>query len=71
MLTLSKILTIVAKASNSRFEQVQVSLPKTLTKLDQTVMLLGRAFSNISCTRYFNTIKPITIDPRKTKQPLK
>ena len=58
-------------ASNSCFEQVEVSLPKNLTNLDQTIVLLGQAFHNISYTRRFNTLKQITGDPRKTKQLLK
>ena len=36
MRPLSKIWTKVEKASNSRFEQVDVSLPEILTNLDQT-----------------------------------
>ena len=68
---LSKVWTIVEKASNSRFEQVKTSLPEILTNLDQTVMLLGQAFNNISYTRRFNALKQITGDPRKTKQLLK
>ena len=51
---LSKVWTTVEKASNSLFEQVEVSLSEILTKLDQTVMLLGQAFNNISYTRHFN-----------------
>ena len=54
---LSKVWTIVEKASNSRFEQVEVSLPEILTNLDQTVMIPGQAFNNISYTRRFNTLK--------------
>ena len=38
--------TAVEKVSNSRFEQVEVSL----TNLDQIVMLLDQACNNISCT---------------------
>ena len=41
MESLSKVWTIVEKTSNSRFEQVEVSVPEILTNLDQTVMLLG------------------------------
>ena len=68
---LSKIWTIVEKASNSRFKKVEVSLPEILINLDQTVMLLGQAFNNISYKRRFNALKQITGDPRKTKQLLK
>ena len=68
---LSKVWTIVEKTSNSRFEQVEVSLPEILTNLDQTVMLLGQALNSISYTRRFNALKQITGDPRKTKQLLK
>ena len=68
---LSKVWNIVQKASNSCFEQIEVSLPEILTNLDQTVMLLGQAFNNISYTRRFNALKQITGDPRKTKQLLK
>ena len=46
----------VEKASNSRFEQVEVSLPKILTNLDQDIMLLGQAFDSISYTRLFNVL---------------
>ena len=68
---LSNVWTIVEKTSNSRFEQVEVSLPEILTILDQTVVLLGKTFNNISYTRRFNALKQITGDPRKTKQFLK
>ena len=50
---------------------MEVSLPEILTNLDQTVILLGQAFNNISYTRRFNALKQITGDPRKTKQLLK
>ena len=43
---LFKVWTAVEKVSNSRFEQVEVSL----TNLDQIVMLLDQACNNISCT---------------------
>ena len=68
---LSKVWTIVEKSSNSRFEQVEVSLPAISTSLDQTVMLLGQAFNNISQTTRFNALKQTTGDPRKTKELLK
>ena len=68
---LSKVWTIVEKASNSRFEQVEVSLPEILTNLGQTVTLLGQAFNNTSYTRRFNALKQINGDLRKTKQLLK
>ena len=68
---LSKVWTIVEKSSNSRFEQVEVSLPEILTILDQIVVLLGKACNNISNTRRFNALKQITGGPRKTKQFLK
>ena len=45
---LSKLWIIIEKASNSRLEQVKVSLPGIVTNLDQIVMLLGQAFHNIS-----------------------
>ena len=68
---LSKVWTIVGKVSNSRFEQVEVPLPEILTNIDQTVMLLGQAFKNISHRRRFNALKQITGDSRKRKQLLK
>ena len=68
---LSKVWTIVEKASNSRFEQVEVSLPEILTNLDQTLMLLGQAHNSTSYTRCSNALKQITGDPRKTKHLLK
>ena len=71
MRPLSKAWTMVEKANNSRFEKVEVSLPKILTNLDKTVMFLDQAFNNISYTRRFNALKQITGDPRKTKQLLK
>ena len=71
MRPLSKAWTMVEKANNSGFEQVEVSLPKILTNLDKTVMFLDQAFNNISYTRRFNALKQITGDPRKTKQLLK
>ena len=51
--------------------EVEVLLPVILANLDQTVMLLGRAFNNISYTRRFNPLKQITGDPRIAKQLLK
>ena len=42
-----------------------------LRYLDQTVVLLGQAYNNISYTRRFNVLKQITGDPRKTKKNLK
>ena len=68
---LSQVFTIVEKASNYRFVQVEISLPEFLTNLDQTILLLGQVFNNISYTRCFNALKQITGDPRKTKQLLK
>ena len=68
---LSKVWTIVEKASIFSFEQVEVSLPEILTNLDQTVMLLGQAFNKISYLRRFGALKQITGDPRNTKQLLK
>ena len=68
---LSTVCTIVEKASNSSFEQMEVSLPEIPTNLDHAVMWLGQAFNNISYTRHFNTLKQITRDPRKMKQLLK
>lgn len=38
---LSKVWTTVEKATNSRFEQVEVSLSEILTNLNQIVMFLG------------------------------
>ena len=64
---LSKVWTIVEKASIFSFEQVEVSLPEILTNLDQTVMLLGQAFNNITCRRRFNAVKQITGGPRKAR----
>ena len=71
MRPLSKVWTIIEKTSNSPFEKVEVSLPEILTNLDQTLMLLGQAFNNISSTRCFNALKQITGDPRKIKEILK
>ena len=68
---LSQVFTIVEKASNYRFVQVEISLPEFLTNLDQTILLLGQVFNNISYTRCFNALKQITGDPRKRKQLLK
>ena len=68
---LSKVWAIVEKASNSPFKQAEVSLSEILTNSDQTVMSLGQAFNNVSYTRRVNALKQITVDPRKTKQPLK
>ena len=68
---LSKVWAIVEKDSNSPFKQAEVSLPEILTNSDQTVMSLGQAFNNVSYTRRVNALKQITVDPRKTKQPLK
>ena len=68
---LSKVWTTVEKASNSHFEQVEVSMPEILTNLDQTVTLLGQAFKSILYTRRFNALKKTTVDPRKTKKLLK
>ena len=68
---LSKIWTIVEKASNSSFEPVEFLLPEIPTNLDQTVMLLGQAFNNISYARRLKALNQITGDPRKTKQLLK
>ena len=68
MVTLSKVWTIVENARNSRFEQVEVSLPEILTNIDQAVMLLGQAFNNILYTRCFNALRQVTGDRRKTKQ---
>ena len=65
---LFKVWTTVEKASNSRFEQVEVSLPEILTNLEQSVMLLGQAFNNILYTRLFNPLNQITGAPKKTKQ---
>ena len=65
---LLKVWTTVEKGNNFPFKQVEVSLPQILANLDQTVMLLGQAFSNISYTRLFNTLDQITGDPRKMKQ---
>ena len=42
-----------------------------LLYLDQTVVMLGQAYNNISCTRRFNVLKQITSDPRKTNKILK
>ena len=64
---LFKVWTTVEKVSNSRFKQVEVSLPEILMNLDQPVMLLGQAF-NILYIWHFNGLKQITGDPRKTKQ---
>ena len=41
MRPLSKVWTIAEKTRNSRFEQVEVSLPEIMENLDQAVMLLG------------------------------
>ena len=49
---LFKAWTTVEKASNFRFEKVEVSLPEILKHLDQVIMLLDQAFNNIS----FNNI---------------
>ena len=68
---LSKVWTIVEKASIFSFEQVEVSLPEILTNLNQNVMLLGQAFNKISYLRRFGALKQITGDPRNTKQLLK
>ena len=68
---LSEVSTTVEKASNSGFEQVDVSLLQILTNLDETVILLGQAFNNILNARRFNALKQINRDPRKTKQLLK
>ena len=65
---LLKVWTTVEKGNNFPFKQVEVSLPQILANLDETVMLLGQAFSNISYTRLFNTLDQITGDPRKMKQ---
>ena len=69
MRSLSKVWTIVGEVSNSYFEQVEVSLLQIHTNLDQTVMLLGQTFNNISYTRCFNALKQITGHSRKTKPP--
>ena len=58
---LSKVWIIVEMSSNSRLEP----------SLDQTVMLLGQAFNDISQTTHVNALKQITGDPRKTIQLLK
>ena len=65
---LLKVWTTIEKANNFPFKQVEVSLPQILANIDQTVMLLGQAFSNISYKRLFNTLNQITGDPRKMKQ---
>ena len=65
---LYKVWTTVEQGSNSCFKQVEVSLPDILTNLDQSVVLLGQAFTfnNISYTRFFTALKQINGDPRKT-----
>ena len=63
---LYKVWTTVEQGSNSCFKQVEVSLPHILTNLDQSVVLLGQAFNNISYTRFFTALKQINGDPRKT-----
>ena len=68
---LFKAWTTVEKASNFRFEKVEVSLPEILKHLDQVIMLLDQAFNNISYTRLFHALNQITGDPRKMKQLLK
>ena len=40
--------------SNSRFQQVEDSLPEILTNLGQAVILLGQAFNNILYTSCVN-----------------
>ena len=65
---LSKIWATVESAKNSQDEQVEVSLGDMLRYLDQTVVLLGQAYNNISYTRRFNVLKQITGDPRITKK---
>ena len=47
-------ISTVEKASNSCFEQLEVSLFKILTKLNQTAILLDQAFNHISHARRFN-----------------
>ena len=68
MCPLSKIWATVESAKNSEDEQVEVSLGDMLRYLDQTVVLLGQAYNNISYTRRFNIVKQITGDPRKIKK---
>ena len=41
---------------------MEVSLPKILTNLEQTVMFLCQAFDNILYTRRFNALKQIAGD---------
>ena len=53
---------------DSQDEQVEVSLGDMLRYLDQTAVLLGQAYNNISYTRRFNVLKQITGDLRKTKK---
>ena len=57
MVPLSKVWITVEKASNSCFGQVLVSVSKILTNVDQTIMLSGQAFHNISYARRFNALK--------------
>ena len=54
---LSKIWTTVESAKNSQDEHAEVSLGDMLRYLDQTVVLLGQAYNNISFTRCFNILK--------------
>ena len=54
---LSKIWTTVESAKNSQDEHAEVSLGDILRYLDQTVVLLGQAYNNISFTRCFNILK--------------
>ena len=68
---LFKVWITVEKASNSPFEQVEVSLLEILTNLDQTVMLLGQAFNNISYTSLFNNLNQIAEIPGKENISLK
>ena len=68
---LSKVWATAECAKNSQDKQVEVSLGYMLRYLDQTVVLLGQAYHNISYTLRFHVLKQITGDPRKTKKVLK
>ena len=65
---LSKVWATVECAKNSQDKQVEVSLGYMLRYLDQTVVLLGQTYHNISYTLRFHVLKQITGDPRKTKK---
>ena len=65
---LSEVWNTVKQTSNSHFKPVEVSLSKILTNIEQTVMLLGHVFNNISYIRRFNALKQNAADPWITKQ---